>query len=72
MPPAKGEVEKKLDGFTADYMRAMNVPGMTQALTDAKITVRTAGYGFSNVDLKTPVTPHHLFQIHKKVYRKLE
>jgi CubicO group peptidase (beta-lactamase class C family) len=63
MPPAKGEVEKKLDGFTADYMRAMNAPGVTQALTDAKITIRTAGYGFSNVDLKTSVTPDHLFQI---------
>jgi D-alanyl-D-alanine carboxypeptidase len=63
MPPAKGEAEKKLDGFTADYMRVMNAPGMTQALTDAKITIRTAGYGFANVDLKTPVTPDHLFQI---------
>jgi D-alanyl-D-alanine carboxypeptidase len=63
MPPAKGEVEKKLDGFTADYMRSMNAPGMTQALTDAKVTIRAAGYGFSNVDLKAPVTPDHLFQI---------
>ena len=50
MPPAKGEVEKKLDTFTADYMRVMNAPGMTQALTDTKTTIRTAGYGFANVD----------------------
>ena len=63
MPPAKGEAEKKLDTFTADYMRVMNAPGMTQALTDAKTTIRTAGYGFANVDLKAPVTPDHLFQI---------
>ena len=63
MPPAKGEAEKKLDTFTADYMRAMNAPGMTQALTDDKTTIRTAGYGFANVDLKTPVTTEHLFQI---------
>src|SRR5271156_124526 len=63
MPSAKGEVEKKLDTFTADYMRVMNAPGMTQALTDTKTTIRTAGYGFANVDLKTPVTPDHLFQI---------
>jgi D-alanyl-D-alanine carboxypeptidase len=63
MPPAKGEVEKKLDTFTADYMRSMNAPGMTQALSDAKTTIRTAGYGFANVDLKTPVTTDHLFQI---------
>jgi D-alanyl-D-alanine carboxypeptidase len=63
MPPAKGEVEKKLDAFTAAYMRVMNAPGMTQALTDAKETIRTAGYGFANVDLKTPVSGDHLFQI---------
>jgi D-alanyl-D-alanine carboxypeptidase len=63
MPPAKGEVEKKLDTFSAGYMRAMNAPGMTQALTDTQTTIRTAGYGFANVDLKIPVTPDHLFQI---------
>ena len=63
MPPAQGEAEKKLDTFTADYMRVMNAPGMTQALTDTKTTIRTAGYGFANVDLKTPVTTDHLFQI---------
>jgi D-alanyl-D-alanine carboxypeptidase len=63
MPPAKGDVEKKLDAFTAGYMRSMNAPGMTQALTDTKTTIRTAGYGFANVDLQAPVTPDHLFQI---------
>ena len=63
MPSAKGEVDKKLDTFTADYMRVMNAPGMTQALTDTKTTIRTASYGFANVDLKTPVTTDHLFQI---------
>ncbi|HXP09778.1 MAG TPA: serine hydrolase domain-containing protein, partial [Acidobacteriaceae bacterium] len=63
MPSAKGEVESKLDAFTATYMQAMNAPGMTQALTDTKGTIRTAGYGFANVDLKTPVAPEHLFQI---------
>jgi D-alanyl-D-alanine carboxypeptidase len=63
MPSAKGGVEKSLDAFTASYMRAMNAPGMTQALTDSKTTIRTASYGFANVDLKAPVTPDHLFQI---------
>src|SRR5580704_3630185 len=62
-PAARDEVETRLDTFTADYMRAMNAPGMTQALTDAKTTIRTASYGFANVDLKAPVTPDHLFQI---------
>ena len=60
---ANNAVEEKLDTYTAAYMRAMNAPGMTQALTDQAATLRTASYGFSNVDLKVPVTPEHLFQI---------
>jgi CubicO group peptidase (beta-lactamase class C family) len=63
MPSAKGGFESKLDAFTSTYMQAMNAPGMTQALTDTSGTIRTAGYGFANVDLKTPVAPEHLFQI---------
>jgi D-alanyl-D-alanine carboxypeptidase len=63
MPPARAAFESKLDAFTAMYMQAMNAPGMTQALTDTSRTIRTAGYGFSNVDLKTPVAPEQLFQI---------
>ncbi len=63
MPAANNGVEGKLDAFTADYMRAMNAPGMTQALTDSTATLRTAGYGFANVDLKIPVTSEQLFQI---------
>lgn len=63
MPSAQGAAQSKLDAFTADYMKAMNAPGMTQALTDTKATIRTAGYGFANVELKTPVTVDQLFQI---------
>src|SRR5580704_17185613 len=62
-PAARDEVETRLDDFTTNYMRAMNAPGMTQALTDTKATIRTVGYGFANVELKAPVTPEHLFQI---------
>lgn len=63
MPVAKGAAEERLDAFTAAYMQAMNAPGMTQALTDTTATIRTAGYGFGNVELKAPVTPDQLFQI---------
>ena len=63
IPAAKDAIEEKLDAFTSDYMRVMNAPGMTQALTDTTATIRTAGYGFSNIDLKSPVTPEQLFQI---------
>jgi D-alanyl-D-alanine carboxypeptidase len=63
MPAANDSVEARLDAFTASYMQAMNAPGMTQALTSETATIRTAAYGFSNVDLKAPVTPEQLFQI---------
>ncbi len=63
MPAANDSVESKLDAFTAAYMQAMNAPGMTQALTTETATIRTACYGFSNVDLKAPVAPEQLFQI---------
>jgi D-alanyl-D-alanine carboxypeptidase len=63
MPAANDGVQEKLDAFTADYMKAMNAPGMTQALTHTTATIRTAGYGFSNIDLKAPVTAQQLFQI---------
>jgi CubicO group peptidase (beta-lactamase class C family) len=63
MPAANDSVEARLDTFTAVYMQAMNAPGMSQALTTETATIRTAGYGFSNVDLKTPVTAEQLFQI---------
>jgi CubicO group peptidase (beta-lactamase class C family) len=62
-PPAADAAQVKLDAFTADYMRAMNAPGMIQVLTDTTTTLRTAGYGFANVDQKVPVSPEHLFQI---------
>jgi D-alanyl-D-alanine carboxypeptidase len=62
-PAGKDAVEAKLDAFTSDYMRMMNAPGMTQALTDTTATLRTAGYGFSNIDLKAPVATDQLFQI---------
>jgi D-alanyl-D-alanine carboxypeptidase len=62
-PAAKNDVESKLDAFTAAYMKAMNAPGMTQALTDKTATIRTAGYGYANVELKTPVSSDQLFQI---------
>jgi CubicO group peptidase (beta-lactamase class C family) len=62
-PAAQGAAQTRLDAYTTDYMRAMNAPGMTQALTDTKATIRTAAYGYANVDLKTPVAVDQLFQI---------
>jgi D-alanyl-D-alanine carboxypeptidase len=62
-PAAATPVEKDLDGYIASYMTAMNAPGMTLGLTDSNSTLRTAGYGFADVDKRIAVNERHLFQI---------
>ena len=62
-PQASNPLEEKLDAYIAAYMPAMNAPGLTLSLADTAKTLRLAGYGYANVDLKTPVNPGHLFQI---------
>jgi CubicO group peptidase (beta-lactamase class C family) len=63
MPKAANQLEKNLDDYIAMYMPAMNAPGMTLGLTDASRTLRTAGYGYADVDQRVPVSESHLFQI---------
>jgi CubicO group peptidase (beta-lactamase class C family) len=63
MPAAHGPLDLALDGFVAPYMKAMNAPGLTIGLTDKQATVRTAAYGYSNLDARAPVTTDLLFQI---------
>jgi D-alanyl-D-alanine carboxypeptidase len=60
---AANPVEKDLAGYIAGYMTAMNAPGMTLGLTDSSKTLRTAGYGFADVDKRIAVNERHLFQI---------
>ena len=62
-PAAKTALEKSLDCYIASYMAAMNAPGLTLGLTDAKATVRTGCYGFADVDKRIAVNQEHLFQI---------
>ncbi len=57
------DLDAKLDAYIARYMPAMNAPGLTLGMTNAQATLRAAGFGFANIDLKAPVTTGHLFQI---------
>lgn len=63
MPKASGALEENLDACVAAYLPAMNAPGLTLGLTSADRTLRTACYGYSNLEAKLPVTPSLLFQI---------
>jgi D-alanyl-D-alanine carboxypeptidase len=62
-PKASSPLEEKLDSYIAAYMPAMNAPGLTLGLTDTSQTLRTAGYGYANVDQRLAVDTSHLFQI---------
>lgn len=54
---------RALDAFIERYMREMNSPGMTLAISDKSGVVRVATYGFSDIELKDRVRPEQLFQI---------
>jgi D-alanyl-D-alanine carboxypeptidase len=62
-PAASRPRDERLDAYIAAYMAAMNAPGLTLGLTDATNTLRTAGFGYADVDKRTAVTTDHLFQI---------
>ncbi len=61
--PLPANIEPTLAEFVVRYMRMMGAPGLTLALTHADGSTTAAGFGFSNVDRKLPVTPTMLFQI---------
>lgn len=63
LPAASGPADESLDSYIAAYMAAMNAPGLTLGLTDASKTLRTAGYGFADVDKRIAVGVDHLFEI---------
>lgn len=63
MPKTANALESALDGYISKYMQVMNAPGLTLGLTDAHATLRTAGYGYADVELKVPVNVEHRFQI---------
>jgi D-alanyl-D-alanine carboxypeptidase len=56
-------INAPLDNFISDYMDAMNAPGFTLGLADRSATLRTAGYGYANIDQRLPVSIDHLFEI---------
>jgi len=56
-------VPAPLSRFIADYMRAMNAPGLTLGLAHRQGPPATACYGFADLASKKPVLPAHRFEI---------
>ncbi|HEX4227053.1 MAG TPA: serine hydrolase domain-containing protein [Bryobacteraceae bacterium] len=60
---ANGRSHDPLDDFIHRYLREMNAPGLTLGLANRSGTVRTASFGFADLEAKTPLTPEMRFQI---------
>jgi CubicO group peptidase (beta-lactamase class C family) len=52
-----------LDAFVERQMRLDNLPGLSLALTDRQELLHVATYGYADLAARSPVQPHHLFEI---------
>jgi D-alanyl-D-alanine carboxypeptidase len=52
-----------LDAFITSYMRSMNAPGLTLGLANSSGPLRAAGFGYSDLEAKIPVTADQLFEV---------
>ena len=59
----KNTPDTLFDNYVANYMTAMNAPGMTFGSANRSGTVRVAAYGFEDPELKKHVSPEQLFHI---------
>jgi CubicO group peptidase (beta-lactamase class C family) len=60
---ADGRSHGPLDDFIHRYLREMNAPGLTLGLTNRSGTVRTASFGFADLEAKTLLAPEMRFQV---------
>jgi CubicO group peptidase (beta-lactamase class C family) len=63
MPKRATPLDDKLDAFVGPYMTNMNAPGMTLGLADSEKTVRTAAYGYADLERRLALDTRLLFQI---------
>jgi len=59
--PAR-QVKDKVDDYITKQMEQSRVKGLSVAIIDGGKIVKVKGYGFTDADRKTPVTPLTLFQ----------
>lgn len=54
---------EQVDAFINKQMKEQNIPGLGLLVMENGKIVKNQGYGFSNLELQTPVTPDSVFQI---------
>lgn len=60
--PMAGVVADSMDDFIQGQLRSLKVPGIALLVIRNGAVVKELGYGYSNLELRVPVTPDTLFQ----------
>lgn len=63
LSPEMGQVIEAQRASIADKLRKNKIPGVAVALVDQDRTLWAAGFGYTDTDKKTPVTPETIFSI---------
>jgi D-alanyl-D-alanine carboxypeptidase len=53
----------QVDVFISKQMKEQNIPGLGILVMQNGKTIKNQGFGFSNLELRTPVTPDSVFQL---------
>jgi D-alanyl-D-alanine carboxypeptidase len=56
-------IKQEIDRYLKEEMKAEQIPGLAYAVVSNGKIIDSGGYGYANVELKAPVTPHSLFNI---------
>lgn len=56
-------IENQVDAFIYQQMKEHQIPGLGLLVMENGKIIKNQGYGFSNLELQTPVTPDSVFQL---------
>ncbi|OGD12320.1 MAG: serine hydrolase [Candidatus Aminicenantes bacterium RBG_13_62_12] len=57
-----GDVDSRVDTFVQDSIREQRIPGLALAVMRDGQVIKAKGYGLSNIELNTPVSPQTISQ----------
>jgi CubicO group peptidase (beta-lactamase class C family) len=57
------EAYDAIDRYARQFMKRLNIPGLSMALTSREGLLRVSAYGFADIKSRIPLTPDMLFQI---------
>ena len=63
MPWLSNARADEVDDYVAAFIKTQNIPGLSIAVVRDGKLVKTAGYGFANLELDSPATPETAYEI---------